>query len=198
MSINPLPWKLDDNDCAKIINEEGDIIAEDYTFKNMDDFEALPELVNNSVAERAKSAVQSMVSQLGEAGSKGGPQKEDNIEKEYKATFTKCGGCDACIGWNCHMENNKYIGEDIASKGFPDWCPLPEPLHYVDAVPTKHGDYWVKDSGGNERITLITIHKTTHMEWINFNFFGQVIYIYSNEGNKGYQFSNRTVERCGA
>lgn len=53
--ISRTPWTIEDS--AKIISADGDVVAEDYTFKNMDDFEAIPEAINNSRrgAEWAKS-----------------------------------------------------------------------------------------------------------------------------------------------
>ena len=44
--ISKLPWTLEDS--AKILSADGDIVAEDYTFKNMDDFEAICDIVNLS------------------------------------------------------------------------------------------------------------------------------------------------------
>ena len=54
--ISPLPWTLDEHDPAKIFSAEGDVIAENYTFLDMDDFEAICELVNQSEAGRARFA----------------------------------------------------------------------------------------------------------------------------------------------
>lgn len=54
--ISKTPWTIEDS--AKIISADGDVVAEDYTFKNMDDFEAIPEAINNSrmAEDGAKSA----------------------------------------------------------------------------------------------------------------------------------------------
>jgi len=43
---SPFPWKLDENDPAKICDADGEVIAEDYTFLHVDDFESLCRLVN--------------------------------------------------------------------------------------------------------------------------------------------------------
>ena len=43
--ISKLPWKLDEDDPSKIYSADGDIVAQDYTFVNMDDFEAICRLI---------------------------------------------------------------------------------------------------------------------------------------------------------
>ncbi len=48
--INPLPWKLDEQDPSIIYDAEGEIIAKDYTFLHVDDFESICKLVNSSRA----------------------------------------------------------------------------------------------------------------------------------------------------
>ena len=47
--ISPLPWKIDpeQDDSGIIRDANNEIIAEDYTFKNLDDFEAIPELIQS-------------------------------------------------------------------------------------------------------------------------------------------------------
>ena len=47
--ISPLPWKINvEKDDSGIIRDANDeIIAEDYTFKDLDDFEAIPRLINH-------------------------------------------------------------------------------------------------------------------------------------------------------
>ena len=46
--INPLPWKLDEEDPSIIYDANGEIIAEDYRFLHVDDFEAICRLVNKA------------------------------------------------------------------------------------------------------------------------------------------------------
>jgi len=55
--INPLPWTMNDerDDSGIIRDANGEVIAKDYTFLNLDDFEAICEMVNESTSERAKS-----------------------------------------------------------------------------------------------------------------------------------------------
>ena len=38
---SPLPWKIDESDPSIIYDAHGDIIAEDYKFLHVDDFEAI-------------------------------------------------------------------------------------------------------------------------------------------------------------
>lgn len=44
--ISPLPWKLDENDPSIIRDANGEIIADDYKFFHVDDFEAICHLIN--------------------------------------------------------------------------------------------------------------------------------------------------------
>lgn len=44
--ISQFPWKLDEHDTSVIYDANGNIIAKDYKFIHMDDFEAICELVN--------------------------------------------------------------------------------------------------------------------------------------------------------
>lgn len=44
--ISILPWRLDENDPSVILDSDGDIVAKDYKFECVDDFERLPKLVN--------------------------------------------------------------------------------------------------------------------------------------------------------
>lgn len=39
--ISPKPWKLDDHDPSIIYDANGDVIAMDYKFLHVDDFESL-------------------------------------------------------------------------------------------------------------------------------------------------------------
>ncbi len=45
--MSPFPWKLDENDPARIYDADGEIIAENYRFVHLDDFEGLVKLVNS-------------------------------------------------------------------------------------------------------------------------------------------------------
>ena len=44
--MSPLPWTLDEGDPSIIYDSDGEIIAEDYKFLHVDDFEAICKLVN--------------------------------------------------------------------------------------------------------------------------------------------------------
>ena len=37
--VSPKPWRLDEDDPSKIYDAEGNMIAEDYRFLHIDDFE---------------------------------------------------------------------------------------------------------------------------------------------------------------
>lgn len=45
--ISPLPWKLNEEDPSIIYDAEGEIIAKDYRFLHLDDFESICRLFNN-------------------------------------------------------------------------------------------------------------------------------------------------------
>jgi len=47
--MHPLPWKIDDMDCGIIRDNDGEIIAENYKFIDLDDFEGLVKLVNLTI-----------------------------------------------------------------------------------------------------------------------------------------------------
>lgn len=44
--ISPLPWKLDENEPDTIYDADGEIIAKNYRFLHLDDFEGLVKMVN--------------------------------------------------------------------------------------------------------------------------------------------------------
>ncbi len=44
--IGRLPWKIDEKDPSIIYDADDEIIAENYTFLHIDDFEAIVGLVN--------------------------------------------------------------------------------------------------------------------------------------------------------
>ena len=44
--ISALPWELDIEDPSRIISADGNVIAKDYRFLDMDDFEAICRLIN--------------------------------------------------------------------------------------------------------------------------------------------------------
>lgn len=44
--VSPLPWKLDEHG-QTIFDAEGEVIAQDYRFRHVDDFEAICRLVNS-------------------------------------------------------------------------------------------------------------------------------------------------------
>jgi len=44
--INPIPWKIDENDPSIIYDADGEVIAKDYKFLHVDDFETICNLVN--------------------------------------------------------------------------------------------------------------------------------------------------------
>ncbi len=46
---SPLPWKLDEGDPSIIYDAHGNIIAEDYKFLHVDDFEAICKLIQQAV-----------------------------------------------------------------------------------------------------------------------------------------------------
>jgi len=52
--ISALPWKLDKHDPSVIYSADGDVIAQNYTFNNMDDFESICKMVNSSKHRRTK------------------------------------------------------------------------------------------------------------------------------------------------
>jgi len=52
--LSPRPWRLDDNDSAKIYDANGDVVAEDYRFLHVDDFEAICRSVNTYPVEIQK------------------------------------------------------------------------------------------------------------------------------------------------
>lgn len=43
--ISPLPWRLDEEDPHIIYDADGEVIAEDYRFVHVDDFEAICRLI---------------------------------------------------------------------------------------------------------------------------------------------------------
>ena len=74
--MSPFPWKIDpeQDDAGFIRDANNEIIAEDFRFLDLDDFEGIPELVNRGVA----SPVHNQVSQPGDDGS-GGPQNAEGL-----------------------------------------------------------------------------------------------------------------------
>ncbi len=44
--VSSLPWKLDESDPSKIYDADDNIIAEDYKFIHVDDFEAICRLLS--------------------------------------------------------------------------------------------------------------------------------------------------------
>jgi len=46
--MSPLPWKIDDNDVSKMYDADGQLIAENYTFFNVDDFEGICKVINKA------------------------------------------------------------------------------------------------------------------------------------------------------
>lgn len=45
--MSPRPWKLDEDDPSIIYDADGEIIAENYRFFHVDDFERLVNYINN-------------------------------------------------------------------------------------------------------------------------------------------------------
>ncbi len=47
--LSPLPWKLDEHDPSKIYDANGKIIAEDYRFLHINDFERIPQIISDAM-----------------------------------------------------------------------------------------------------------------------------------------------------
>ena len=52
--ISPLPWKIDEVDPSIIYDVNGEIIAKNYTFIHVDDFEAICRLFNSETIRLLK------------------------------------------------------------------------------------------------------------------------------------------------
>ena len=46
-----LPWHIDENDPSIIYAADGEIVAKDYTFVHVDDFEAICRLIEGHMGE---------------------------------------------------------------------------------------------------------------------------------------------------
>jgi len=81
--INPLPWKLDEHNPSIIYSAEGDVIAKDYTFLNVDDFEGICDMVNSSTARRMIISARSVTINPKNI------ENKDSLEHQYYL----CPGC---------------------------------------------------------------------------------------------------------
>ncbi len=60
--MSKFPWKLDENDPSIIYDADGDVIAKDYTFVHLDDFEGLVKLINNHIYNSNKAILSKEIS----------------------------------------------------------------------------------------------------------------------------------------
>ena len=62
--INPLPWTLDEEDPATIYDADGEIVAKDYKFLHVDDFQAICKLITSSISKKGDNRTEAMISKL--------------------------------------------------------------------------------------------------------------------------------------
>ncbi len=102
---SPLPWKLDESDPSIIYDANGNIIAEDYKFLHVDDFEAVCKFSQQAV--EAVAELEPIVQDLGWANGWGSKTPEivlicrllehkvsDTSDKAFGHTHTV--RCDRC------------------------------------------------------------------------------------------------------